>query len=241
MEIARSSEKTSHLGRGAAWANRLLGVVTLLVMGAALYLALVYAPTDAIQGQVQRIFYFHVPVAWVGFLAFFIVFVSSIAYLLTSSARWDVLARSSAEVGVLFTTFMLITGSIWGKAVWGTWWTWDPRLTTSLILWFIYVGYLMLRSYAPSREQAARYSAVLGIVGFVDVPIVYLATTWWRTLHPGQVLTPRGAAMPPEMLLALTVSTVAFTLLFAWLLVQKTRIESLADALAQLEMEAELE
>lgn len=210
--------------------------LTFVLMLVALYLDLIYAPADATQQNVGRILYFHVPVALMGFLAFSIVFIASIAYLWRGNMWWDVLARSSAEVGLVFTTFMLITGSLWGKPIWGTWWTWDPRLTTSLILWFIYLGYLMLRSYSSTPEQAARNSAVVGIIGFVDVPIVYLATTWWRTLHPAPVLSFGGARMPPQMAVALLASLIAFTLLFFWLLVQKMRIETLSDKLNALQM-----
>jgi len=206
-----------------------LGALTFILMLATLYLALIYAPTEAVQGHAQRIFYFHVPTAWVGFLAFFVVFVASISYLLRGGRTTDAIARSSAEIGLLFTTMMLVTGSLWGKPIWGTWWTWDPKLTTSLILWFIYVGYLMLRAYAPTREQSARYGAVLGIVGFVDVPIVYMATTWWRTQHPEAVITADGASMAPEMLLAFLVSLLSFTLLFLYLLIQRVHIQRLQD------------
>ncbi|MDQ3856120.1 MAG: cytochrome c biogenesis protein CcsA [Chloroflexota bacterium] len=214
-----------------------LGLLTFVSMLCTLYLALLYAPTEATQGDVQRIFYFHVPVAWVGFLAFFVVFVGSGMYLWKRSLAWDAVARSSAEIGLLFTSLMLITGSLWGRPVWGTYWTWDPKLTTSLILWFIYLGYLMLRAYAPSREQSARYGAVLGIVGFVDVPIVYLATTWWRTLHPDAVLTSEGAAMPGRMVVAFLVSLLTFTLLYVYMLVQRVRVQRLQDRLDQLQME----
>lgn len=212
-----------------------LGLLTFVVMLCGLYLALVYAPTDRTQGLPQRIFYFHVPVAWVGFLAFFVVFVASIVYLWNRSATWDAVARSSAEIGLLFTTLMLVTGSIWGKPVWNTWWSWDPRLTTSLILWFIYLGYLMLRAYAPTREQSARYGAVLGIVGFVDVPIVYMATAWWRTLHPEAVISPGRADMESSMLLAFFVSLLAFTLLYVYMLWHRVRVQWLQDRLEEMQ------
>lgn len=212
-----------------------LGVLTFSCMLAALYLALIHAPRDSLTGQVQRIFYFHVPAAWVGFLAFFVVFVASAGYLWKRSERWDAVARSSAEIGLLFTTLMLVTGSIWAKPVWGTWWSWDPKLTTSLILWFIYLGYLMLRAYAPTREHGARYGAVLGIVGFIDVPIVYLASVWWRALHPAQVITDDGANMPARMLLAFMVSLLAFTLLYGYLLVQRVRLQRLQDRVDELQ------
>ncbi len=215
-----------------------LGIASALAVVVATYMALVYAPTDINQGPAQRIFYFHVPSAWVGFLAFFVVFVASIAYLRGRSPLWDAVARASAEIGLLFTTVMLVTGSIWGKPVWGTWWSWDPKLTTSLILWFIYLGYLMLRAYAPTREQGARYAAVLGIVGFFDVPIVYKAAEWWRTLQPEAVISSDSAAMPPQMLQAFLVSLGAFTVLYAYLLLRRVRIERLQERLESLETEA---
>jgi len=220
--------------RSYGWGDKLsqvLAFVTLPLMALTLYMTLIYAPTDATQGDVQRIFYYHVPTAWNGFLAFFLVFVASVVYLFKSSRFWDALARASAEVGLVFTTIMIITGSLWGKPVWGTWWSWDPRMTTTLILWFIYLGYLMLRAYAPSKQQGARYAAVLGIVGFVDVPIVYMSTKWWRTLHPQQVVEPGQVSMPPEMLQAFMVSLLAFTLLFIWILIIRTRIALIEDEL----------
>jgi heme exporter protein C len=187
-----------------------------------------YAPTERLQGDVQRIFYLHLPLAWISYLAFFVVFVSSVAYLVRRSPRWDLLARAAAEVGVVFTTLMMITGSLWARPIWGTWWSWDARLTTTLVLWFIYLGYLMLRSYVADEQRGARYAAVLGIIGFVDVPIIHQSVTWWRTLHPQPVvLAPGGPAMPAEMLQTLGLSLLAFTLLFCWLLQQRLRLEQL--------------
>lgn len=223
------SQRAPALGAGTA-----LGVSTALAMMVALYLALIYAPTDSVQGVAQRIFYVHVPAAWVGFFAFFVVFVASILYLWKRSLFWDQIARSSAEIGLVFTTLMLITGSLWGRPVWGTWWTWDARLTTSLLLWFIYLGYFMLRSYAGEQGRAARYSAVLGIIGFLDVPITYQSVNWWRTLHPQPVAARiEGPAMPGEMVLALVVGVAAFTLLYATLMYQKYVIERAKDRLSE--------
>jgi heme exporter protein C len=195
-----------------------LAGLTLILMVAALYAALIYAPTERVQGDVQRIFYFHLPLAWNAYLAFFVVFAASIVYLWRRDRWWDALARASAEVGLLFTTLMVLTGSLWARPIWGTWWSWDARLTTTLILWFIYLGYLMVRSSVADEQRAARYGAVLGIVGFVDVPIIHQSVVWWRTLHPEPVvLAPGGPAMPPSMLLSLAISLLAFTALYAWL------------------------
>ena len=211
-----------------------LGIVTAVLMAVAIYMMFLYAPTDSVQGQPQRIFYIHVPIATMAFLSTFLMAVGGIGYLVRRTQPWDRLARSSAEIGLIFTTLVLLTGSLWGRPIWNTWWTWDARLTTTLILWFIYLGYFMLRAYAGDADRAARYSAVLGIIGAVDVPIIYMSVEWWRTLHPQPVLlTSGGPAMPASMFLTFMVSLVAFTFLYVWLLLQKYRIESLKDRVAE--------
>ena len=174
-------------------------------------------------GIVQRIFYFHVPVAWVGFLAFFITFIFSILYLWKRTVKWDAIAHASAEVGVIFTTLVLITGPIWAKPVWGIWWTWDARLTTSLVLWLTYIAYLLVRSYATDPARSARFGAVIGIVGFIDVPIVFLTVNLWRTQHPGVIIF-EGGLMPP-MLATLLVSIAAFTVLYVLLTIQSANLK----------------
>jgi heme exporter protein C len=196
--------------------KKILAVATLIVMLLALYMAFIYAPTERTMGNIQRIFYFHVPLAWVAFLAFFVVFIYSILYLWKNSAVYDRVAMASAEIGVLFTTLVLITGSVWGRAAWGAWWTWDPRLTTTLILWLIYIAYKILRSAVPA-PLGARYAAVLGIVGFLDVPLAFLAIRWWRSIHP-MVISSRGLSISPAMLHTLLISLAAFTLLYFYLL-----------------------
>jgi heme exporter protein C len=219
-----------------------LGGVTLIGIVITIWAALVYAPTDAYDGDIQRIMYMHVPMAWVAFLAFFVVFGASVLYLWKRDARWDWLARASAELGVVFTTLALITGSIWGKPAWGAWWVWDdPKLTTTLILWFIYVGYLLLRFYTGRGATSARSAAVLGIIGFADVPIVYFAASWWRSQHPGLVAGPGGnGEIDSRMLTALMISTVTITLLYAFLLLQKYRIEGLQAITLRLRARAEV-
>lgn len=216
-----------------------LGVLAVVVLTIGIFMAFVYAPMDAVQGQAQRIFYVHVPMAWLAYLAFGVIFVGSIGYLWKRDMRWDRLARSGAELGFLFTTLVLITGSLWGRPIWNTFWTWDARLTTTLILWFIYLGYFMVRSYAADAERGARYAAVLGIVGAVDVPIIHLSVRWWRTLHPEPVVLDTGGPnLPNEMLWTLLVCFAGFTLLFAYLMVQKYRIEVVRDRLADREIDA---
>ena len=218
-------------GKAVWWNNALIGV-GLALMLAALYLIFIYVPAEETMGDVQRIFYFHVPLAWVAFLAFLVVFVCSILYLWKRSIKWDIIARSSASVGVIFTTLVLTTGPIWAKAAWGVWWTWDVRLTATLVLWFIYVAYILVRKYATEEAKGARFAAVLGIVGFVDVPIVALAIQLWRTQHPGPVVFEGGLA--PSMLLTLMVSIVAFTVLYIILVVRSAAVENLEAEVRQL-------
>jgi heme exporter protein C len=207
-----------------------LGLLTAVSMLVNIWAILVVAPVDAVQGTPFRIFYFHVPIAWVAFLAFFIVFVASVVYLWRRDERWDWLARAAAEVGTIFTTITLVVGSLWGRTIWGAWWTWDPRLTTTLILWFIYVGYLMLRSYTGRTASGARAAAVLGILGFVDVPIDYLSVTWWRSLHPPATYVQAG--LPVSAAGTLMFSLFTFTLLFSFVLVlayQLQRVQAGAE------------
>ena len=207
--------------------RKLLPLSTLILLPLSMAAIFLYAPTDRVQGPVQRIFYLHLSLAWLAYLAFFIVFVASVLYLWRGAQRWDLLARSAAELGVVFTTAVLITGSIWARPIWGTWWSWDARLTTTLVLWFIYLGYLMVRSYAADERRGARFAAVLGIVGFVDVPVIHLSVTWWRTLHPEPIVTaPGGPAMPAAMLQTFLLTMLAFTLLFFWLLRERLVLES---------------
>ena len=205
--------------------NYLLLGLSFSLMLAALGLVFIYVPTEKNMGVVQRIFYFHVPVAWISLLAFLVVFIGSILYLWKREEKWDVLARSSGEIGFVFITLVLITGPIWAKPAWGTWWTWDTRLTSSLVLWFMYLAYIMVRSLAVEKSQGARFSAAVGIVGFIDVPIVYLAIRLWRTQHPGPVIFEGG--LEGSMLLTLIVSVAAFTVLYLYLLIQTTSLRQM--------------
>ena len=209
-----------------------LGMVALLTVLVGLYLAFVYAPADALQGDVQRIMYIHVPTAWVAFFAFFVVFVSSLIYLWTRLPEADRLAYASAEVGVLFTALTLIDGSIWGKPTWGIWWTWDARLTTTAILLVMYIGYLMLRAFVEEPDRRARLAALVGIVGFIDVPITYMSVLWFRTLHQPPSIQRGGASMPDSMLFTLLFNLGAYTLVYLFFLVKRVRIESL-NAIAE--------
>jgi len=187
--------------------------------------AIFFTPTEAIQGPAQKIFYVHAPSAWVAFLAFGLVGLTSVLYLWLREARLDRVAEASAEVGVVFTTVVLITGPLWGKPVWGTYWTWDARLTLTLFLWFIYVAYLVLRGAVDDRDMRARYSAVLGILGALLVPFIHLSVYLFRTLHPRPiVMKPSAPSLPGEMLTTLLIAFAAFTLLYVALLRARYRL-----------------
>lgn len=222
-----------------------LGYVAWALVALALFLIFFVAreAVDEMGGQLQRIFYVHVPSAWVAYLGFAIVFIASIAYLRTGARRWDLLAHAAGEVGVVFCTLVLITGPIWAKPVWGTYWQWDARLTSALVLWLTYVGYLFLRGLAADPSRAGRIAAVVGIVGFINVPIVHFSVYWWRTLHPSGP-TPANPVEAsglggPEMLAFFT-SLIAFTLLAGWLLAVRVRLGYLSDTVADLELEPPL-
>jgi heme exporter protein C len=181
--------------------------------------AIYFTPTEAVQGPAQKIFYIHAPSAWVAFLAFFLVALASGLYLWLREARLDRIAEASAEVGVVFTTVVLITGPLWGKPVWGTYWTWDARLTLTLFLWFIYVAYMVLRGAIDDRDMRARYSAVVGILGALLIPFIHLSVYFFRTLHPRPILMkPSAPSLPGEMLTTILIAFGAFTLLYVALL-----------------------
>ena len=196
--------------------NRVLGWLAALGLAVGLVMAFGVAPREVTQGNVQRIMYLHVPTVLVAYLAFGIVFVASIAYLWRRDPAADRLAHASAEVGVLFTGLTIAAGAIWGKPTWGTWWTWDARLTSVAILFVMYLGYLLLRGMIEDQERGARYAAVLGIIAALDVPLIHFSVYWWRTLHqPPSMLKPGPVAMPRAILAALLVNMVAFALLYA--------------------------
>jgi heme exporter protein C len=181
--------------------------------------AIFFTPIDAVQGPVQKIFYIHAPAAWVAFMAFGLVALASVLYLWLREDRLDRIAESSAEVGVVFTTVVLTTGPLWGKPVWGAYWTWDARLTLTLFLWFIYVAYLVMRGALDDRAMRARYSAVLGILGALLIPFIHLSVYLFRTLHPRPiVMKPSAPSLPSEMLTTLLLAFGAFTLLYIALL-----------------------
>jgi len=214
----------------------ILALASAVAVLTALGMVFLYAPREATMGDVQRIFYFHVSSAWVGFFAFFVTFLAGILYLIRGERQWDVLALSSVEVGLTFITMAVITGSLWARPVWGTYWTWEPRLTISAVQLLIYIAYGMLRRAVEGPERQARFAAVYGIVAFVTVPLSWFAIRWWRTIHP-DILTGGGEmTLTPRMVQTLLVSLAAFTLLYVTLLRQRIRLERFADALAALKM-----
>ena len=205
--------------------KRLLGAVTVVGLAAGLVMAFGIAPREATQGNVQRIMYLHVPSVWVAYLAFAVVLVASVVYLVRRAEAADQLAHASAEVGVLFTGLTIATGSIWGKPTWGTWWTWDARLTTVSILFVMYLGYLLLRGMIDDRERGARFAAVLGIVAAFNIPLVHFSVYWWRTLHqPPSLMKPGPSTMPESIVAALLVNFAAFTLLYVYFVTRRARV-----------------
>ena len=199
-------------------------VALMLIAGAAIFL---FAPTDFLQGPVQRIFYLHVSSAIAAYGCFAVVLVGGIAYLRNESSAADRFARAGALVGVIFTTVTLVMGMLWAKPIWGTYWTWDARLTSTLVLWIIYAGYLLVRRLAEPGRQAARIGAVVGIFGFIDVPVVHFSVTWWRTHHPGPVIV--NDALPPEMLATFFLTLACTLVLAAVMIAIRYRIETLQD------------
>jgi heme exporter protein C len=199
----------------------------------ALYAIFLYAPVEKTMGVVQKIFYIHVPAAFLAYLAFFITFIASICYLYRKDSKWDTVAHCAVETGVIFCTIVLITGPIWAKPTWNVWWTWDPRLTTTLILWFTYVAYLMLRR-SVKENQRANLSAVFGIIGFINVPITFFSIRLWRTIHP-VVITSRGLNMSGPMKFSLIITVIAFCFLFFSLLIGRIRLERLKMSIAEID------
>ncbi|MGQ0815751.1 MAG: cytochrome c biogenesis protein CcsA [Gemmatimonadota bacterium] len=213
---------------------RPFGLFALFFFAFAQSSALYLSPPDRDMGHLQKIMYVHVPAAWIAMLAFGAVFVASVLYLWKREPHYDLFAAAAAEVGTVFTALTIALGSIWGKPTWGVWWTWDPRLTTTAILLMVFVGYVALRSFTEDEERRARWSAAVGILGFINVPIVYMSVKWWRTIHQVQS-TPQ--TMDSPYLYGLLINTVAFTLLLVYyvaLRYETARLESAAEQRAEL-------
>ncbi|NOZ72613.1 MAG: cytochrome c biogenesis protein CcsA [Chloroflexi bacterium] len=216
----------------------ILNSISLVAILVAVYLAMVQAP-DAINvvpeiRPAQRIIYFHVPSAWVSMLAFFVTFISSVLYLRNSNVRWDIWARSAAEIGIAFTIAAIISGSIWAKPAWNTWWTWDPRLTTYTIVLLLYVAYFMLRGAIDEPGRRARFAAVYGVFAFLSVPLTFMSIRWWNTIHPVIIDPNADFGLGPGMSLAFAFSNAAFSLLFITLLANRIQLEWTAERVAAL-------
>lgn len=224
-------ESKSVESKSSPLVSKILFAGTVVTILAAIYLIFMYAHTEKTMGIVQKIFYFHVGSASTAFLAFFVTFIFSILYLVKRKRIYDTYAYVSAELGVVFTTIVLVTGPIWAKSAWNTWWVWEPRLTTTLILWFIYVAYIMIRQMDGVWDKKARLASVFGILGFADVPIVFFAIRWWQTkLHPivfGNGVSQQGGGIEGNMLVALLVSIAALTFLYAYLLHEGVSFENM--------------
>lgn len=215
-----------------------LGVLLLVGMVLALYMAFLQAPRERTMGDLQRIFYFHMPAGVVGLLAFAVNFAASLMYVSRKDRWWDSVALSAAEIGVMFLTIVLITGPIWAKPVWFVWWTWSPRLTSSLVLWMLYVAYLLIRNYVPDPERRAMMSAVFGIVAFVDAPIVWFSIRWWRDIHPSPMVETGG--LSPAMRPALWTCLAVFMILFVYLMRRRFFLEQARLDVDMLERRADL-
>lgn len=219
--------------------ERALGRAALVAMAASTVVSLAVAPPDALQGQVQRLMYLHVPAAWLAYLAFGVVTVCSIQFLRTRRMWWDMVGHASAEIGVLFTSITILIGAWWGKPIWGVWWTWDPRLTTTAVLLLIYLGYLAVHRLPEDPEKKGKWAAVVGVIGFLDVPLVHFSVLWWRSLHqPPSVIRAGRPTMAGSMLSTLLLAVAAFTVLYAYLLVRRVRVarmeaEQLESSLVQ--------
>ncbi|MDQ7031399.1 MAG: cytochrome c biogenesis protein [Desulfonauticus sp.] len=210
----------------------IFGVLSVFVQ----YAIWVYAPVEASLGIVQKIFYLHLPFAWWGMFSFFVLFIASILFLKTNKDKFDALARACAEVGVLFTGLALICGSIWAKASWGVWWLWEPRLTTTFIMWFVYAGYLLIQTLNIDSGKKKRISAVIGIVAFLNVPLVFVSARMWRSVHP-VVFASKHGGLPPEMFYTIIISLVGFGFLWISLLILRFRQLFIFNKLEQRLME----
>jgi len=219
-----------------------LGFVATLLVIASAYASFYIAPEERTMGLIQRIFYFHVSCAWAGFTAFFLCFIGNLLYVWKRAQKYDWLGVSGAEVGLAFTTVVLITGPIWAHPVWGIWWTWDARLTSTFVLWLLYVSYLLLRTLVEEPDRRALLSSLFGIFAFIDVPLVFGAIRWWRTQHPQPVIMGgQGSGLDPTMKMVFFFSAFAMHILMAFLVAERYTLEKMqteTDLLAR-EVEAQ--
>jgi len=222
------------------WKRAMIGGFVLFKVGAAAYASIYSVPEERTMRVVQRIFYFHAASAWAGMTAFFICFAANLLYVWRREERWDSLAVSSAEVGLAFITVVLITGPIWAKPAWGIYWTWDARLTSTFVLWLLYISYLLLRTLIEEPDRRALLTALFGIFAFIDVPIVFGAIRWWRTQHPAPVIMGGpGAGLEPTMRKVFFFSVLALHALMVFLIAERYRLEKLRSDLELVRREAE--
>jgi heme exporter protein C len=208
---------------------RLLEIGAVAAIVAALVAALT-VPPEQTQGDLARMLFVHVPSIWLAYLSFTIALVGSVAYLRTKSLRWDRIAASSAEIGVVFTGTALLTGMIWGKPTWGVWWTWDARLVLTAVLFFVYLGYLALRRSTIDPVARARRSAIFGVLAIVQIPIVHFSVVWWRTLHQqASIVRPGGLQMDPPFVAGFVSALVAFTVVYTALLMRRIELAKTED------------
>jgi len=222
------------------WKRAMIGAFVLFLVGAAAYASFFIAPEEKTMHVLQRIFYFHAAAAWAGMTAFFICFVANLLYVWRREERWDSLGISSAEVGLAFITVVLITGPIWAKPAWGIYWTWDARLTSTFVLWLLYISYLLLRTLIEEPDRRALLSALFGIFAFIDVPIVFGAIRWWRTQHPAPVIMGGpGSGLDPTMNKVFFFSVLAMHALMVFLIAERYRLEKLRSDFEVVRREAE--
>ena len=221
---------------------KILNLISVALLAIATWLVFFYAPMELVMGQVQRIFYFHVANAWVGMLGFMVAAVAGIVYLRTHNQKWDIIEQAAVEISLVFFITTIVTGSIWAYPAWGTWWTWDPRLTTAAILEMIYIAYLLLRQGIEDPERRARFGAVYTLIGGLSVPITFLSIRLFRTIHPALIGTASSAAqggfdMTPRMLQTFFFSLLTFSVIFATLLWHRIRLGRLAEKVEQMKLE----
>ena len=220
---------------------KILDAVSLVLLLTATLMVFFYAPLEAVMGLVQKVFYFHVAAGWVGMISFLVAAFAGVAYLRTSHRKWDIVGLSAVEIGMVFAFINIVTGSIWARPIWNTWWTWDPRLTTATIMMLIYAAYFMLRSGIEEPDRRARFGAVYAIIGFLSVPLTFFSARLFRTIHPIVIGTNQpGAAgsfdMTGTMLVTFLFSLLTFSFIFADLLWHRIRLGRLADKVEQLKM-----
>lgn len=218
-----------------------LDIITVLLLVIATAMVFFYAPMEAVMGQVQRVFYFHVAAGWVGMLGFLVAAIAGVAYLRTANRKWDIVGVSAVEIGMVFALINIVTGAIWARPIWNTWWTWDPRLTTATIMELIYAAYLLLRQGIEDPDHRARFGAVYAIIGFLSVPLTFFSARLFRTIHPVVIGTNQPGAtgafdMTPLMLQTFLFSLLTFSIIFVDLLWHRIRLGRLADRVEQLKL-----